>query len=155
TIPRIPAIRFLWRTTGRACISSLVTPISRLALRNPPIGRLAFPGSDSDAKFHFIHCGSSDNIRRGSSRVGVRILASVTAVLGAAGLTLACMIALVQGTIRAVSIDQIPLRVLAVAVDLVFGTVLLLGCIYLATHLAVRILGVGQAEFPPLPIDEY
>jgi hypothetical protein len=87
--------------------------------------------------------------------VGVRILASVTAVLGAAALTLACMIALVQGTIRAVSIDQIPLRVLAVTADFILGTVLLLGCIYLATHLAVRIVGVGQAEFPPLPADEY
>jgi hypothetical protein len=85
----------------------------------------------------------------------MKLLASITAVLGAAVLTLACMIALVQGTIRAVVIDQIPLRVLAVAADFVLGTLLLLGCIYLATHLAVRILGVGQAEFPPLPIDEY
>jgi hypothetical protein len=92
---------------------------------------------------------------RGSSLVSVRIVASVVAVLGAAALTLACMIALVRGTIRAVSIDQFPLRVLAVATDLVLGTVLLLGCIYLATHLAVRILGVGQAEFPPLPVDKY
>jgi hypothetical protein len=87
--------------------------------------------------------------------VGVRILASVTAVLGAAALTLACMIALVQGTIRAVNIDRIPLRFLAVSADLVLGTLLLLGCIYLATHLAVRIVGVGNAEFPALPIDEY
>jgi len=87
--------------------------------------------------------------------MGMRILASVTAVLVAAALTLACMIALVRGTIRAVSIDQTPLRVLAVAADLILGTVLLLGCIYLATHLAVRIVGVGRAEFPPLPIDEY
>jgi len=87
--------------------------------------------------------------------VGVRILASVAAVLGAAALTLACMIALVKGTIRAVSIDSLALRFLALAADLVLGTALLLGCIYLATHLAVRILGVGQAEFPALPIDEY
>jgi hypothetical protein len=85
----------------------------------------------------------------------MKILASIAAVLGAAALTLVCMLALVQGTIRAVAIDQIPLRVLAVAADLVLGTVLLLSCIYLATHLTVRILGVGQAEFPPLPIDEY
>ncbi len=70
---------------------------------------------------------------------------------GAAALTLATMIALVQGTIAAVSIPNLPLRILAVALDLVVGTVLLLGCIYLATHLAVRILGVGNAEFPPLP----
>jgi hypothetical protein len=87
--------------------------------------------------------------------MGVRIIASATAVLGAAGLTLACMIALVKGTIRAVAINPLALRFLAVAADLVLGTALLLGCIYLATHLAVRILGVGQAEFPALPIDEY
>ena len=84
-----------------------------------------------------------------------KILASVTAILGSAALTLACLIALVEGTIRAVNIDQIPLRILAVAADLLFGTVLLLGCIYLATHLAVRLVGVGRAEFPPLPVDEY
>ena len=87
--------------------------------------------------------------------MAVRILASMTAVLGAAGLTLVCMIAIVQGTIRAVSIDQITLRVLVVTADFLFGSVLLLGCIYLATHLAVRIVGVGHAEFPPLPVDEY
>jgi hypothetical protein len=87
--------------------------------------------------------------------MGVRIVASLTAVLGAAALTLACMLALVQGTVLAVSIEQIPLRVLAVSADLVLGTVLLLACIYLATHLAVRIVGVGHAEFPPLPVDEY
>ena len=84
-----------------------------------------------------------------------RILASMTAVLGAAGLTLACLIALVQGTIRAVELESLPLRVLAVAADLLFGTVLLVGCIYLATRLAVLIVGVGDAEFPAFPIDEY
>ena len=87
--------------------------------------------------------------------MAVKILASVTAVLGAAGLTLACMIGLVRGTIWAVSIDAIPLRALAVAGDFVLGTILLLACIYLATHLAVRIVGVGHSEFPPLPVDEY
>jgi hypothetical protein len=99
--------------------------------------------------------GDADDIRLGSSRVVIRIFSSVTAVLGAAALTLSCTIALVQGTIRAVSIGEIPLRVLAVAADIAIGTVLLLGCIYLATHLAVRIVGLGHAEFPPLPADEY
>jgi len=80
-----------------------------------------------------------------------KIFAGVTAVIGAAALTLATMIALVQGTILAVSIASLSLRILAVATDILFGTMLLLGCIYLATHWAVRILGVGQAEFPPLP----
>ena len=86
--------------------------------------------------------------------MGVRIFASAIAVLGAAALTLACVISMVLGTMRAVSIDDIALRAAAVAADLVLGTVLLLGCIYLATHLAVRILGVGNTEFPPLPIVE-
>jgi hypothetical protein len=114
-----------------------------------------FPGSDSYANSICIHCRVSGKERCGSSRVGMRILASVTAVLGAAALTLACMIALVQGTIRAVSIEQVPLRILAIVADFVIGTVLLLACIYLATHLAVRILGIGQSEFPPPPINEY
>ena len=69
------------------------------------------------------------------------IIARVLAVIGAAVLTLATMVALVQGTI------------LAVVADGLLGTVLLVWCIYLATHLAVRILGVGQDDFPPLPED--
>jgi hypothetical protein len=83
----------------------------------------------------------------------IKILAGVAAVAGAAALTLATMIALVRGTIIIVSIADVRLRVLAVFTDLILGTVLLVGCIYLATHLAVRILGVGNAEFPPLPDD--
>ena len=85
----------------------------------------------------------------------VKALASATAVVGAAALTLACLIALVQGTILAVSLGNLWLRALAVVAVLVFGTVLLLGCIYLATRLAVLILGVGEAKFPDLPVDEY
>ena len=77
----------------------------------------------------------------------------MAAVIGAAVLTLATMIALVQGSILAVSIANLPLRIVAVAVDIVLGTILLVGCIYLATRLAVRILGVGQTDFPPLPED--
>ena len=80
-----------------------------------------------------------------------KVLACVVAVIGAAALTLATLIALVQGTILAVSIESLPLRILAAAADIMFGTLLLVGCIYLATHLAVLILGVGNADFPPLP----
>ena len=76
-------------------------------------------------------------------------------MLCAAALTLGSMIALVLGTIRAVSIEQTPLRLLAVAADLILGTLLLLACVYLATHLTVRIVGVGHAEFPPLPTEEF
>ena len=85
--------------------------------------------------------------------MGKRIFTSVIAVLGAAALTLASLIVLVRATIRAVAVEEVPLRVLAVAADVVFGSILLLGCIYLATQLAVRIVGVGSAEFPPLPVE--
>jgi len=90
---------------------------------------------------------------QGNLPVTIKILAGVAAVAGAAILTLATMIALVRGTILVVSIADLRLRVLGVIVDLVLGTILLVGCIYLATHLAVRILGVGNAEFPPIPDD--
>lgn len=85
--------------------------------------------------------------------MGVKVVASMTALLGSAALTLACLVAVVQVTIRAVSLEQAMLRFLAVAADFGVGTLALLACIYLATHFAVRILGVGQAEFPPLTID--
>ncbi|MBZ5698321.1 MAG: hypothetical protein LAN18_07195 [Acidobacteriia bacterium] len=84
-----------------------------------------------------------------------KVLVCVIAVAGAAALTLVTLIALVRGTIIAVSISNLPLRILAVAADVLLGTVLLLGCIYLATRLAVRILGVGHADFPPLPEDRH
>ncbi len=84
-----------------------------------------------------------------------KILISVIAVAGAAALTLASIIALVQGTIAAVSLSNPALRILAVSAAVLLGTALLLGCIYLATRLAVRIVGVGQADFPPLPEDTH
>jgi hypothetical protein len=83
--------------------------------------------------------------------VRIRIVASMTAVLGSGALTLGCLLALVQGTIFAVSMRQVELRLLILGADFVIGTSALIGCIYLATHLAVRIVGVGQGEFPPLP----
>ena len=87
----------------------------------------------------------------GGPYILVKTLTSIVAVAGAAALTLASMLALVQGTISAVSISDPAVRVLAVCADIILGTVLLVGCIYLATHLAVRVLGVGNAEFPPTP----
>lgn len=89
-----------------------------------------------------------------NSRTIGKVIASAVAVLGAAGLTLACMVALVAGTIRALRLASLPLRLLAVAADFVIGSVLLIGCIYLATRLAVLILGVGHSEFPSFPADD-
>lgn len=60
--------------------------------------------------------------------------------------------ALVRGTLAAISVGNLGLRILAVAADAVLGSLLLIGCIHLATQLAVRILGVGRTGFPPARI---
>jgi hypothetical protein len=82
-----------------------------------------------------------------------KALARVVAVIVAAVLTLAALLALVQGTVDAISLDRWPLRVLAVLADIALGIFLLVGCVWIATRMAVLILGVGNAEFPPLPED--
>ena len=89
-----------------------------------------------------------------SSRAIGKVIASTVAVLGAAGLTLACMVALVAGTTRALGLASLPLRILAVAADFAIGSVLLIGCIYLATRLAVLILGVRRGDFPNFSVDD-
>jgi hypothetical protein len=81
-----------------------------------------------------------------------KILIAFVTVLVAAALTLGAVFAVVRGTMAAISVGNLLLRILAVTADAVLGSLLLIGCIYLATQLAVRILGVGRAEFPPPPI---
>jgi hypothetical protein len=61
----------------------------------------------------------------GDHHMVVKLFASVAAVAGAAVLTLATMLALVKGTIMAVSMGNPPLRILAVSADFVLGTLLL------------------------------
>ncbi len=81
-----------------------------------------------------------------------KILIALVAVLAAASLTLGAVFAVVWGTMAAISVGNVSLRILAVAADALLGSLLLIGCIYLATQLAVRTLGVGCAEFPTPPI---
>lgn len=57
------------------------------------------------------------------------------------GITLGAMFALVRATLGIAQIESPILRAVAVAAELVLGVVLLVGTIYLATHLAVHIFG--------------
>ena len=77
--------------------------------------------------------------------------AGAVAVVVAAALTLGAVVAVVTWTTAAISIPSLPLRILAVAADVVGGTLLLLVCIYLTTRIAVSMVGVGKTEFPPIP----
>jgi len=79
------------------------------------------------------------------------VAAGAVAVVVAAALTLGAVVAVVTWTTAAISIPSLPLRILAVAADVVGGTLLLLVCIYLTTRIAVSMVGVGKTEFPPIP----
>jgi hypothetical protein len=81
-----------------------------------------------------------------------KLLIALVAVLVAASLTLGAVFTVIWGTLAAISVGNLFLRILAVAADALLGSLLLIACIYLATQLAVRILGVGSAEFPLPPI---
>ncbi len=68
------------------------------------------------------------------------VLGVLTAAL-AIGLTLAAMFALVSATLSIAQMTSPVVRALAVAAELVLGVILLVGTVYLTTHLAVRIFG--------------
>lgn len=76
-----------------------------------------------------------------------QILASVFTTLLIIAMTLAAMFVLVAATMRVTAIQSPVQRGLAIAAELVLGIVLLLGTVWLATHLAVRIF---RAQ-PPAP----
>jgi len=75
-----------------------------------------------------------------------QLFASIVTTLLTIALTLAAMYVLVDATLRVTAIASPLQRALALAAEVVLGIVLLLGTIWVATHLAVRIF---QAEEPP------
>lgn len=75
-----------------------------------------------------------------------QLFASIVTTLLTIALTLAAMYVLVDATLRVTAITSPLQRALALAAEIVLGIVLLLGTIWVATHLAVRIFHV---EEPP------
>ena len=73
-----------------------------------------------------------------------KAFASAIAVLVIVAMTLGAMYILVWATLKVTSLPSPVARAVAVAAELVLGVVLLLGTVWLATHLAVRIFGPGQ-----------
>lgn len=78
------------------------------------------------------------------------IFASVLTTILIVAMSLGAMFILVQATIYVTAISSTALRAVAVAAELLLGVVLLLGTVWLATHLAVRIFGdkPSSAESP-------
>lgn len=69
----------------------------------------------------------------------IRILASILTTVLIVAMTLAAMFVLVAATLEVTAIQSPLPRAAAIGAELVLGIVLLLGTVWLATHLAVRI----------------
>ena len=77
-----------------------------------------------------------------------RIFAAVLTTILIIAMTLAAMFALVYTTLKVTAIQSSAQRAVAMGAEIVLGIVLLLGTVWLATHLAVRIFHVE--EQPPV-----
>ncbi len=67
------------------------------------------------------------------------ILASILTTILIVAMTLAAMFILVRATVYVTSLESPLQRAAAMGAELLLGVVLLLGTVWLATHLAVRI----------------
>jgi hypothetical protein len=81
-----------------------------------------------------------------------RILASIVTTVLIVAMTLGAMFTLVRATVFVTSIPSPLQRAIAIVAELFLGVVLLLGTVWLATHLAVRIFSVKDAPSPGGPI---
>ena len=74
------------------------------------------------------------------------ILASIVTTVLIVTMTLSAMFILVEATLRVTSLESPLQRALAICAELVLGVVLLLGTVWLATHLAVRIFAPKKPD---------
>jgi len=81
-----------------------------------------------------------------------QIFASILTTILIIALTLGAMFALVGATLKVTAIQSPLQRAFAIGVELVFGIVLLLGTVWVATHLAVRIFHVKEPPSPGGPL---
>jgi hypothetical protein len=81
-----------------------------------------------------------------------RILASILTTVLILGMTLAAMFTLVRATVYVTSIPSPLQRAVAIAAELLLGVVLLLGTVWLATHLAVRIFDGKESPSEGAPL---
>jgi hypothetical protein len=75
------------------------------------------------------------------------IIASILTTILIVAMTLSAMFVLVQATDYVTSLESPLDRATAMGAELILGVVLLLGTVWLATHLAVRIF--AKKELPP------
>jgi hypothetical protein len=80
------------------------------------------------------------------------VFASIFTTILIVAMSLGAMFILVQATIYVTAIASPVTRAAAIAAELLLGVVLLLGTVWLATHLAVRIFGKKQSNLAEEPL---
>ncbi|MFI5059585.1 MAG: hypothetical protein ACHQLQ_15555 [Candidatus Acidiferrales bacterium] len=80
------------------------------------------------------------------------ILAFAFTVILIVAMTLAAMFTLVRATVYVTSLESPLDRAMAIGAELLLGVVLLLGTVWLATHLAVRIFATKEPPSPGGPL---
>jgi heme/copper-type cytochrome/quinol oxidase subunit 3 len=80
------------------------------------------------------------------------ILASAFTTILIVAMTLAAMFILVQATEYVTSLESPLDRAAAMSAEIVLGVVLLLGTVWLATHLAVRIFSINESPSQGGPV---
>jgi len=81
-----------------------------------------------------------------------QVCASILITILTIALTLGAMFVLVGTTLKVTAIQSPVERAIAIAAELVLGMVLLLGTVWVATHLAVRTFHVEQPPSPGGPL---
>lgn len=76
------------------------------------------------------------------------VIASALTVVLIVAMTLGAMFVLVQATEYVTSLESPLPRATAMCAELLLGVILLLGTVWLATHLAVRIFGKNESPDP-------
>ena len=80
------------------------------------------------------------------------IIASVLTTVLIVAMTLGAMFILVRATEYVTALESPLQRTIAMGAELLLGVVLLLGTVWLATHLAVRIFGTKESPSPGGPV---
>ena len=80
------------------------------------------------------------------------VLASILTTILIVAMTLGAMFILVQATEYVTSLDSPLDRATAMGAEIVLGVVLLLGTVWLATHLAVRIFSTNETPSQGGPV---
>jgi ACR3 family arsenite efflux pump ArsB len=78
-----------------------------------------------------------------------KIFAGLLTALLTISMTLAAMFVLVRTTIYVTGIGNNLQQALAMCAELLLGVIFLVGTVWLATHLAVRIFGAANPSLPP------